>query len=603
MKNFLIILILSGLPGMIITAQVPDIYFGAGNNNSLISVSGSSNSQLYPGTETAEAVNTVNGKGMLAKRMEASRFLSQAGFGGSLAMIDTVVNMGIEAWIDSQFVTPPTYYSDTIWSIWQQSKDIYFGNGNTGFFPSRPDSKHMDYAWWNNILQAKDILRQKVAYAFSQILVISSEGTLQGYGNATANYYDILVRNAFGNFYDMLYEVSIHPAMGIYLTHFENDKTDTTTNEYPDENYAREIMQLFTIGLDSLNLDGTPALDSNGQRIPTYDNNDIAEFAKIFTGLGAGDVSSQVNWTDEPSFGMGFWATKKDTFMTMYEDHHEPGEKHLLNGYIVPAGQSGMEDIQDAIQHLFDHPNVGPFISYRLIQRLVKSNPTPEYVAAVASVFNDNGNGVRGDLKAVVKAILMHPEARECYWINDPNQGQLREPILRKTQFINAIGLILSPLNNYWNYKYWFYDETDHHPLHSPTVFNFYKPGFTPNGPIEDAGNVAPEFEIYNSRTSIGFSRQVYRWVETDKILETSYYEGYEYSSPDLASLMETAKDPDALLDHLDVLLTQGNLSDYTRHIIKNTLNEYGTSNDDLDTRLKLATYLIMISPDFNIIK
>ena len=588
---------------LILKPQVPDKYFGGGINSDLITVSSSDEYQLYSGTETAEAVNTVNGKGLLAKRMEASRFLSQAGFGGSLSMIDTVVKMGIEAWIDSQLVKPPTYYSDTIWDIYDQSKQIFYDNGNTGFFPSRPYSNHMDYAWWNNILQAKDILRQKVAYAFSQILVISASGTLESYGDALASYYDILVRNAFGNFYDMLYEVSLHPAMGIYLTHFQNSKTDTVNNEYPDENYAREIMQLFSIGLDSLNLDGTPALDSLGNRIPTYDNNDITEFAKIFTGLGAGDVSDQVNWTDEPSFDLSFWGTRKDTLMAMYEDHHEPGEKHLLNGYVVPAGQTGMEDIADAIQHLFDHPNVGPFISYRLIQRLVKSNPTPQYVAAVASVFNDNGYGVRGDLSAVVKAILMHPEARDCSWINDPNQGKLREPILRKTQFVNAIGVVFPFLQKYWDYYSYFYKETDQFPLHSPSVFNFYKPEFTPNGPIEDAGNVAPEFEIYNSRTSIGFSRQVYRWIENEKLLQTSWYENNSYASPDLSSLTEIAKDPDALLDHLDVLFTQGQLSEHTRSIIKDTLNEYGTTSDDLDTRIRLATYLIMISPDFNILK
>ncbi len=322
-KSFYCILLL--FFSLIIKAQVPDKFSGAGNNVDLISVSSSNEYQLYNGTQTAEAVNTVNGSGLLAKRMEASRFLSQAGFGGSLAMIDTVVKMGIETWIDSQLVTPPTFYTDTIWDIYNQSKQIYYGNGNTGFFPSRPVDNHMDYAWWNNIIQAKDVLRQKVAYAFSQILVIAADGTLESYGNALASYYDILVRNAFGNFHDMLYEVSLHPAMGIYLTHFQNNKTDTINNEYPDENYAREIMQLFSIGLDSLNLDGTPALDSLGNRIPTYDNNDIGEFAKIFTGLGAGDVSEQVNWTDEPSFDLSFWGTRKDTFMVMYDDHHESG--------------------------------------------------------------------------------------------------------------------------------------------------------------------------------------------------------------------------------------------------------------------------------------
>jgi len=602
MKKYLLINIIVVLLHFNLNSQVKDIYFGGGNTDH-ISASASSSYQIYSGTETANAEKTINGDGLLAARMEAARFLTQAAFGGDMAMIDTVVNMGIEAWIDSQFVKPPVFYTDSVEKIWNESYTVWLNNGNTGSYPARSNYIHMDYAWWQTIMTTDDILRQRVAYALSQILVISAEGDLDGYGNALASYYDILVRNAFGNFHDLLFEVSIHPAMGIYLTHFENQKTDLATNTFPDENYAREIMQLFTIGLDSLNLDGTPALDNDGNRIPTYDNDDIGEFAKVFTGLGAGDVADYVMWTDEPYFGLGGWGAKKDTFMMMYEDQHEPGEKHLLNGYTIPAGQSGMEDIEDAVQHLFDHPNVGPFISYRLIQRLVKSNPTPAYVAQVASIFNDNGSGVRGSIMDVVKAILMHPEARECSWINDPNQGMLREPILRKTQFLKAIGLNLSPLNNYWDYYSWFYNETDQHPLHSPTVFNFYMPNFTPNGPIEEAGNVAPEFNIYNSRTSIGFSRQVYRWVERGIALRTSWYEDYETASPDLASLNEFAKDPDALLDHLDVLLTHGMLSEKTRSIIKQTLNEFGTTSSDIDARVRLATYLVMISPDYNILK
>ena len=603
MKNNVLILVLMYLLPSLSISQVNDIYFGAGNN-SQINVTTSNDYQLYSGTETAEGVNTINGKGLLSKRIEASRFLNQAGFGGSLSMIDTVVSLGIESWLDRQFAKPPTLHTDTINKIYKLSKEIWINNGNDpASYPSRPVNIHMDYTWWQNTMLAEDILRQKIAYALSQILVISSESDLSSYGVGVANYYDILVRNSFGNFYDMLFEVSIHPAMGNYLTHFNNSKTEASTNTYPDENFAREIMQLFSIGLDSLNLDATPVLDANNNRIPTYDNDDIGEFAKIFTGLSAGAVADYVTWVNDPYFGISFWATKKDTFMAMYDDHHEQGNKYLLNGFVVPDGQTGMEDVEDAISNLFNHPNVGPFISYRLIQRLVKSNPTSEYVSHVASIFNNNGSGIRGDLKEVVKAILLHPEARSCSWINDPNQGKLREPILRKTQFINAFGLVFSPLGNYWNYYSWFFNETDQHPLRSLTVFNFYSPFYVPNGDIEDAGNVAPEFQIYTSRTSIGFPRQVYRWIESEKVLQTAWYEDFEYSSPDLESLNEIAKDPDALLDHLDVLLTHGLLSENTKSIIKSTLNEFGTSTSDIESRIKLATYLIMISPDYSILK
>lgn len=587
---------------LIIWTQVPEIYFGAGEQ--IPKVRTSDQAQLYTGNETATGLSTVDGKGMLAQRMEAARFLYQAGFGANKSAIDSLIEIGFETWIENQFLIAPTNYTDSIKQIHEDSRQIWIDNGNDpDNYPSRPNHIHMNYAWWQNTLTGEDILRQKIAYALSQILVISSESELTSYGVAVANYYDILVQRAFGNFYNILMNVTMHPAMGNYLTHFNNPKTDLTTNTFPDENYAREIMQLFTIGLDSLNLDGTPALDNNGDRIPTYDNDDISEFAKIYTGLSAGDVADYITWTDDPYFGISFYATKKDVLMAMYDEYHEPGEKFLLNGYVVPAGQPGMQDLRNAITHLFNHPNVGPFIAYRLIQRLVKSNPSPGYVATVATAFNDNGNGVRGDMKAVIKAILLHSEARDCSWIQNEEQGKLREPFLRKTQFVNAIGLIPNQHDNLWNYKYWFYTETGQHPFHSPSVFNFYAPDFKPNGAIDDAGLVAPEFQIHNSRTSVGFSRQVYRWVEDNKLLQTSYYENSVFANPDLISLHEMAKDPDALLDHLDVLFTHGNLSHKTRGFIKDTLLEFGTDTDDLDSRIKLATYLIMISPDYAILK
>lgn len=583
-------------------SQVPDVYFGG--NGTPVTAIASDEYQLYSGSEIASAVRSINGKGMLADSMAAARFLYQAAFGADEVMIDSLLSKGVENWLEEQFALPPSDCTEKIKRIYEQSLEIWTDNGNDpASYPSRPNHVHMNYAWWETTLSADDILRQKVAYALSQIFVISSESELSSYGVAVANYYDVLIRNAFGNFYDLLFEVTMHPAMGSYLTHYNNPKTNESTNTFPDQNYAREVMQLFTIGLDSLNLDGSPVLDGNGNRIPTYDNDDIIEFAKIYTGLSAGDVADYITWTNDPYFGISFYACRKDTFMTMYDDYHEPGEKHLLNGYVVPDGQTGMKDIESALMHLFNHPNVGPFISYRLIQRLVKSNPSLAYVEAVASVFNNNGNDVRGDMKAVIKAILLHPEARSCDWVNEPNQGKLREPILRKTHFINAIGILKNIYDNYWNYKYWFYLETGQHPFHSPSVFNFYTPDYVPNGPIEDAGLVAPEFQIHNSRTSVGFSRQVYRWIENSRLLQTSYYEGSVYGTPELDALQEMAKDPDALIDHLDVYFTYGLLGDHSRMIIKDALNEFGTSTTDLEIRVKLATYLIMITPEYSILK
>jgi hypothetical protein len=306
--------------------------------------------------------------------------------------------------------------------------------------------------------------------------------------------------------------------------------------------------------------------------------------------------------TNSLYFGLGIWAADLTVPMIMYEDQHEQGEKYLLDGYVIPAGQTGMQDIEDAVTHLFNHPNVGPFLAKRLIQRLVKSNPTPGYIETVANAFNDNGAGVRGDMKAVIKTILMHPEARSCSWISNPNQGKLREPILKYTDFANAVEII-TPLNNYWNYSYWFRSATAQHPLHSQTVFNFYSPGYTPSGDIANNNLVAPEFELYNTRTSIGFANEVYRWVETENLLRTSNYENYVISSTNLEPWVEYAKDADAILDYLDVVLTHGQLTDRTRFIIKQTLNSYTLSLTQLSYRVRLAAYLILISPDYNILK
>ncbi|MCT4580753.1 MAG: DUF1800 domain-containing protein [Flavobacteriales bacterium] len=587
-----------GLVCNALLSQVYDDYIGAGHSDGIV-VTTSDNYQLYQGAEYASGDKTLGGQGLVGKQMEASRFLSQASFGADMELINEVADLGIENWIDQQLNTPPTYYTDTLDSIYHKSLGIYVANGgDSADYPIRPNHVHMDYAWWQNNMLAKDLLRQRLAYSLSQICVISLEGGLSGYSAGVANYYDIMVRNAFGNYKDLLLEVSLHPAMGNYLSHMNNPKTDTVNNIFPDENYAREIMQLFSIGLYQLNLDGSYQLDANNNPIPTYTNADIKEFAKVFTGLGVGARLD----TNNTYFGLGIYIADLTVPMQMYEEWHEQGPKYLLDGYVIPDGQTGMQDIEDAVEHLFNHPNVGPFLAKRLIQRLVKSNPTPSYIAAVAGAFNDNGAGVRGDMQAVIKAILLHPEARSCAWSTDPDQGKLREPILKYTDFVKFTD-VLSPLGNYWNYSYWYKENTAQHPLRSQTVFNFYGPDYTPSGMISNNGLVAPEFELYNTRTSVGFANQVYYWVESEIMLRTAHYEDYTIARTNLSPLMEVAKSSDAIIDHLDVVLTHGQLSDRTRAIIKETLDQNSISLTELSYRVRLATYLILISPDYNILK
>jgi len=586
---------------MLFTAasQVNEVYFGAGNLTP-VDVTTSDDHQLYSGTFTASGINSVNGAGMPARQMEASRFLAQSTLCYDREMIEDVIDWGVENWIDSQFVIPPSYLLDSLYSIYDQSKAIWIANGNSEeSYPFRPNHVHMDYTWWQVSVRAEDQLRQRVAEALSQIIVASLNSDLNGYSYGMGYFYDLLIEHAFGNYQDLLQEVTRSPAMGVYLTYVNNPASDTVEMTFPDENYARECMQLFTIGLDSLNLDGTPALDGMGNRIPTYNNDDIAEFAKIYTGLSYADRIDE----NDPYWGMGIWSADLTIPLMMYEEYHEQGQKNLLNGFVVPEGQTGIEDIEDAIGHLFDHPNVGPFVCKQLIQRLVKSNPTPAYVEAVASAFNDNGSGVRGDMKAVVKAILLHEEARSCTWVNHPDQGRLREPILKQTQFTGLFEPITPYEGKYWNYSYWFQSGTDMHPMRSFSVFNFYAPSFTPNGPLADEGLVAPEFGIYNSRTSIGYANQVYRWIDSERLLQSSWYEDNYHMPADLSILLEYAKDPDALIDYLDVILTNGQLTDQTREIIRSTLLPYGLSINNLVSKVSLGTYLFLVCPDYNIIK
>jgi uncharacterized protein (DUF1800 family) len=448
-----------------------------------------------------------------------------------------------------------------------------------------------------------DQLRQRVAMALSEIIVLSTNGPINNNGENYASFYDVLLKHAFGNYHDLLYDVTMHPAMGVYLTYLRNPKTDTTSNTFPDENYAREVMQLFSIGLYELDQDGSIKVDESGSFIPTYDNDDIIELSKVFTGLGAGGLNQNAI---ENGRELKFSTNQNDMDYTvpmlMYEDEHEEGEKYLLNGFIIPSGLSGTEDIEMALNHLVNHQNTGPFICRKLIQNLVKSNPSPAYIDDVSASFNDNGEGVRGDMKAVIKAILLHEEARDCLWQIESTNGKLLAPTLRYTAFARAIQL--SAGNNlYYSEGRGFFEDTFHRVLSSPSVFNFYSPDHIPNGPLNEMGLVAPEFEIFNSVTSIGYLNQVNRWTDRADV----------FTAPELtgdvevnrAHYYEMARDPEVLINHLDRLLTKGGLKETTRNSIVEALLGLPENNEEnmLRDRWEIATYLVMISPEFNILK
>ena len=584
-----------------ISSQVYEDYIGGGHSQG-INVITSDNYQLNGWTEIASGEQTLNASGLDARLFETARFLSQATLGANRQYIEEVAAMDFEAWIDSQFDIDYVSMFDATNSAYDQALDIFVqggGNPEDFFGPFWP---HYNYAFWHHNMLNEDLLRQRVALALSEIFVISARSELGDYGDGLGAYYDILQEHAFGNYEDLMLDVTLSPMMGKYLSHFNNPLEITALNIHPDENYAREIMQLFSIGLYELNMDGSQVLDSGDNPIPTYDNDNIKEFAQVFTGLGPGEIMDNP-WVPDAQFGIDFYLTIKSEPMVMYEEWHDQSAKELLNGFVIPAGQDGMDDIEMTVNHLFNHSNVGPFVALRLIQNMVKSNPSPQYIENVANAFNDNGSGVRGDLRAVIKAVLLDEEARSCAWLNESYHGKLRAPFMRFLQFARANDKA-TPDGLYWNTGYEFLQLTDQGPLAAPSVFNFYTPFYQPAGDIADAELVAPEFQIHNSRTSVGFMNMLFSW--NNYALLWDWESGTSDVYLDYNALEPLAREPEVLVNHLDVVYTNGQMTEETREIIKNTISQLETSNvgfDYLLFRVRMAHYLTLVSPDYAILK
>lgn len=546
---------------------------------------------------------TMDGLGLLPNLNATSRFLAQAAFGADMETIEAVSEIGYSDWIDAQLDTARGF------SIEQFTKNLaIMAIDSTLSMGGDPNSvkARMYYwhsAWWQYTMTSPDVLRNRVALALSEIFVISELPQLEDFPLGLANYYDMLLDNAFGNYRDLLEDVTFHPTMGLYLTHLNNPKSDTTFNRFPDENYAREVMQLFSIGLYELNQDGTRKLDGSGNFIPTYDNTDIAEFAKIFTGFTYGDAFL---------FGQEELSELSYTVpMQVINTWHEPGPKTLLNGQEVPDRNpvDGAADVADALDNLYNHPNVGPFMALRLIQRLIKSNPSTEYVSRVAAAFNDNGQGVRGDMKAVVRAVLKDPEARDCGNIDDPFEGMLREPMVRYVQICKAFNAA-SIEGLYRNKMDVFYAETNQRPLGSPSVFNFFQTDYQPIGPIDDADLVAPEFQITNSVSILGYANRLHDWIfKNDNVMEyVDIFSGepndsYKKVNFDLTDedALEEESEVGELIERLNLLLLHGGMTEGTRTILTNTLTPIPENRSWY--RVRMAIFLVMISPDYLILR
>lgn len=574
-------------------SQYQEVVLGLGNDtNTTIEASHST-------PESHGGYNTLNQDGFLPNLNAASRFLTQATLGHNIEEIEIVSEIGYENWIDSEFQKPIKF--PLIEKVIEYHEFRRVGSGD----PEIGSSVRLwDMAWWQYHMESNDMLRQRIAFALSELLVISKFSSFSNEPYAFASYYDIFFNHAFGNYRDILQEVTYSPAMGVYLTYLNNPKANTILNVFPDENYARELMQLFTIGLYELNNDGSVKVDNENDPIPSFDNDDIIEFAKVFTGL---------TWGDQDQWGRQNVGRDSSYMsdMIMWNEYHEPGTKNLLNNFSTSNSTEvdGDADISEALDNLFDHPNTGPFVSKFLIQRLVTSNPPLDYVDRVAAVFNDDGAGNRGDMKAVIKAILLDPTAKSCASADDPTFGKLSEPFIRYMQ-INKAFDNASMSGNHRNdllYPQRFFDQA---PFTSPSVFNFFQSDFQPNGPVDQNDLVAPEFQITNAKSFVGYINGLWRWViEQNPANEVSLYnqepdEDYEDEIGELDFSDETLLADDIhlhiLLDRLNLLLAQGRLSASTIQTIIDTVKEFEAEDEeDLAYRARLAVYLVMSSPEY----
>lgn len=515
----------------------------------------------------------VNGGGTAAmSRAQASRFLGQAAFGATAEDIQHLQSIGINAWIDEQFAMPRSTPSRVDWLYAKGYDD-----------PTNQFSdKGADNVVWGKLIASPDTLRQRVVLALSEIFVVAQTG----FGNtryrsfALAGFQDGLEANAFGNVRSILSHVSTSPAMGSYLSFIGNQKANPVTGSEPDENYAREIMQLFTIGLLDLNLDGTPVLQ-NGVPRETYDQDDVTGLARVFTG-----------WTHDTSVGTIRTPDRDYRPMVQIASRHELGEKRFL-GTVIPAGTNGENSLKLALDTLFAHPNIGPFLSRQLIQRLVTSNPSPAYVARVAGKFNNNGAGVKGDLKAVIRAILTDTEARSSAGLTSPTYGKLREPMLRFLQWAHTFKATSPSPDGDWYIGNLSDPATRlaQSPGRSPSVFNFFRPGYVPpNTAIGAQGLQAPEFQITSESSAVGYAN----------FMQSVIGSGWHSLHGDYTKLLAIANDSAALLAEINVLLAAGQVSATTLASMKTSLDTISVSTAQGRTnRVNAALTLVMCSPEY----
>ena len=531
---------------------------------------------------------------------QAARFVLQAQFSVSDADLARVKLLGYPAWLDEQFAIalPQTACA------WMDSRGYDAINDQTSYFDMQEAGQ---FAIWQSLFTAPDGVRKRMALALSEYFVVSFVGVTGDFSNyAVACFWDVLCAGALGNFRNLLEDVTLSYAMGFYLNMLGNLKENPATGRQPDENYAREVMQLFTIGLRQLNLDGTEKVDGAGKQIDTYTQDDVTNLARVFTGWngnfgGLTKTPAANNRNIYPS-------TKGRRPMVLDASKHSSLAATFL-GATVPVGTEGSAALRIALDTLFNHPNVGPFFGKQMIQRLVTSNPSQAYVARVAAAFNDNGAGVRGDLKAVLRAVLLDTEARSDAGLTQAGCGKVREPMLRFLQWGRTFQLTSSAGS--WKLS-GLVDaaKLGQSPLSAPSVFNFFRPGYVPPGTAMAASKApAPEFQIINETTTASYLNYMQGAIRkglnvpSPEVPQRDFtHSGYDLL-PNYVAELALVTDAAALVARLNTLLCAGQLSAATAAAIVTALNATPVTTTSTDAikldRVAAAVLLVMACPEY----
>ncbi len=537
-----------------------------------------------------------------AGKREAARFLLHAGLGVNDSDIASVRNLGYADWLTQQFAVGRGI-SGWDWLELRGYYTIDAAGFYSQFYP-------VDNMLWQQLIASPDPVRQRMALALSEFFVVGMPGLAereQWLSFLFAHWWDTLCAHAFGNFRTLLEAVTLHPAMGMYLNADGNQGENPATGRVPDENYAREVMQLFTIGLFELEQDGSYR---NGVQTESYSGSDVSNLARVFTGYrrdrrtqGAGMANAFV----PGHFVYNHEYARLPMYMT--ESRRSKLESRFL-GVTIPAGTPAPQALQTALDTLFNHPNVGPFFGRQMIQRLVTSNPSPAYISRVAAAFNNNGNGVRGDLGAVWRAVLLDDEARSPQGLLDTSFGKLREPMLRFVQWARTFGVTSTAGS--WKLGN-FGAGLGQGPLRAPSVFNFFRPGYVPpNTAMATSGQVAPEFQVVSEQQVMDYLGAMFGPIRNgisipaadvpQSVSATNANQTVDIKV-NYATELTMAHDAPALLDRLDLLLTAGQLKPATRNLILGGLASPVVSSTSSDSvklnRIAAAIFLIMASADY----